>query len=670
MQSPWTAQPYDAFAIAQTSVGVVLAAITWSRPSRPAASSWVLLVAIAWAVVAPFQHELVGHFGVALPPTAYPISLKAIAALGTIAALLSARLATIAFAVLAEAVLALAVNKIPGSNWELGALHLAYVGALVGLQARARDGDVATEGAATPEGVRASGAPAWDARSFLAHDLRVFALATLLAIGVSIFVLDQSIDSSDEWAYTWQAATFAKGHAYAAAPACAPAFRNFWIFDWMGRQFSQHTPGWPYFMVPFSLLGVPQFAGAFSLGLYAAGLARLARRAARESGYAPRAVSAAGTVAALCATFSSTLLVNGGSRFPHVFAAALLTWATEAACAALDASSKASSEPSLSRSRRSELAWSFAFGSCAAMLWATRPGDGTVSATGLGLYALYALVRGRISWRALAGAAAGGILFAGLTLVVLRLQLGVWFKTGYSLNAVIYPWNRIALSWPQLGEWKYGFPLALGSYCWWPLSPAIGIAGLVALRGRGLRFAWILGVGAVATFALGALVEMQRGHDWGYGPRYELSATVAMAVGTGVALAPLCARARKSFSALRSTAAGPLTLAVTGIVFGVLRLAPLVYPLNTASVHTLNALNAEIRRQHLHKAVVFVPSGAGWMNDGLDLTMNLPLTLYPNQDVLIAMDKSPDLTECVRTHYSDRTFYTALPGTPVRLKKN
>jgi hypothetical protein len=360
--------------------------------------------------------------------------------------------------------------------------------------------------------------------------------------------------------------------------------------------------------------------------------------------------------------FSSTVLVNGASRFGHVFSAALLAWGVEAACASVDAHRAGAP--------RSEFGWSIAFGGLASLIWATRPGDGTVSAAGLGLYGLYVLVRRQVSWRGLAGAVAGGTLVAGLTLIILRLELGVWFKTGYSLNSTMYPWSKVAFSWPALGEWKYGVPLATGSYCWWPLSPALGVAGLVMLRERGKRVAFMLGVGTIALFVFSAMNEMQRGQDWGYGPRYELSATVAMAVGTGVVLAPLWVRARRTFGATGRMPAGPMTLALTGIVLGVLRLVPLVYPNNTASVRTLNALNAEIRRQRIHHALVLVPSGLGWMNDGLDLTMNLPVSLYPNQDVLIAMDRTPALTECLRTHYSDRTFYTALPGAQVQLKKN
>jgi hypothetical protein len=653
MHAPYTSQPLDACVIAQSSVALVLTAIACSRPSRPIASTGVLVVAVWWAALLPMEPQLLEAFGVTSGPHAYLWSLRAVETLATIAALLSGRPATIAFAVVAQVALSKISAYVVGSDWELAALHLAVLGAFVGLQARARDDDVSALGAGAQLSER------HDERSFLAHDLRWLAIANLLAIVVSMGVLEQSIDSSDEWAYTFQAAVFAKAHAFAPAPPCTTAFRNFWVFNWMGRQFSQYTPGWPLFMAPFALLGIAQFAAATSLGLLVVGVARLARRAARESGHAPRAVAAAGTFAAACATLSSTLLVNGASRFPHVYAAALLAWGVEAACATVDAcrSGKA----------RSQIGWSVLFGACAASLWATRPGEGTVSAVGLGLYGLYALARGRVSSRALAGSVGAAAAVVGLTLVILRLQLGSWFKTGYSLTPSIYPWANWGFSWPKPGDWRYGIPIANGSYCWWPLSPAVGIAGLVTLRGRATRIAFMVGGAGVALFTFFAMSEFGRGWDWGYGPRFHLAVVVPMAVGTGVALGPLWWRARRHGLSAPRLAAAPLALAAVAVVFGALRLAPLVYPPNTASVHNLNGLSKEIRRSAIHHAVVLLPGGVGWPNDGLDLTTNLPVSLYPTQDVLIAMDKAPGSRQCLRENYPDRAFYTALPGAPPRL---
>jgi len=50
--------------------------------------------------------------------------------------------------------------------------------------------------------------------------------------------------------------------------------------------------------------------------------------------------------------------------------------------------------------------------------------------------------------------------------------------------------------------------------------------------------------------------------------------------------------------------------------------------------------------------------------DVLDLTENLPLDLYPNQDVLIAIERKPEFTQCVRRNFPDRAIYKAY-GNPV-----
>jgi hypothetical protein len=41
-----------------------------------------------------------------------------------------------------------------------------------------------------------------------------------------------------------------------------------------------------------------------------------------------------------------------------------------------------------------------------------------------------------------------------------------------------------------------------------------------------------------------------------------------------------------------------------------------------------------------------------------------PPWLYPDKDALVALDKTPTLTECLRTRYPQRTFTTAFPGSP------
>ena len=299
---------------------------------------------------------------------------------------------------------------------------------------------------------------------------------------------------------------------------------------------------------------------------------------------------------------------------------------------------------------------------------ATRPGDGATLGVGLFAYFVYALVRRRLGWRALVGCAVAFGVIGGLTLVVLRLQLGEWFKTAYSLSPIIYPWNKIGWSLPKANEYKWGLPLATGSYCWWPCSLPVGLAGLAALRGRSQRMGFVLLAGFVPFVIFYTLLESGRGYDLGYGPRYCMPWVVPMAVGTGVMLGRLWSAARERRADLDPLhAGGAVAVALVAVILGVVRIAPLVYPFTYVDVVLVhNRLHEAVARLGPHNAVVF--GGKGLNNtDPMDLTENLPLELYPNQDVLFAIDRGPDAVRCVREEYPGRSFYRALPTNPVQL---
>jgi hypothetical protein len=112
--------------------------------------------------------------------------------------------------------------------------------------------------------------------------------------------------------------------------------------------------------------------------------------------------------------------------------------------------------------------------------------------------------------------------------------------------------------------------------------------------------------------------------------------------------------------------AGPAVLALTAVVLGVVRIAPMVYPFNYADVHDHNRLRDAIQAAHLHHAIVFGGQGLN-RTDPMDLTENLPLDLYPQQDVLVAIDRGGDVNRCVLEKYRGWRFYRALPSEPVRL---
>lgn len=670
MQFPYTTQPLDALMAAQTSVGLVLGSAVWSRGWRPRTAGVLVLVAIAIVVLLPmatgpgssrpfasalfYDASWLREVGLPMGPALAAHAMKIAAALATIGALLTRRrlLAVVAF--LGEGALFIVTDYIQDSEAELAGAHLAFFGLIVGLAWRTEP--------SVPNGPVDGGAPSADASPLWRDDVAAFVLGTLAGAMVCRAILHGWTDSADEWAYTYEAALFAKLRAYGSVPACAEAFRNFWVFQYKGRSFAQYTPGWPYFMAPFVALRLPWLAGPASLGLLGAAVTRLARRAA--AGFSPGTeppsdgeVRAAGRFAALVLMLASTVLINGGSRFSHVLVAAAFAWALEALFTV--------AAPGLTW--RQQRVWGAVLGVSAGLMISARPADGATLGMGLLLYFGYAVARRRIGWIAAAVAVAAFAAVSGVTLIVLRLQLQRWFATGYSIAPTIYEWVNLGWSLPKANEYKWGIPLVAGAYCWWPCSPAVGLAGVASLRGRAQRMAFVFFVSYVALLVIYTLAEFGRNSDFGYGPRFQLPCVVPMSVGTGVVLARLWTAARQpSTAATALRAGGPAAVAILAVFLGVVRIAPLVYPYTLEDVLAHSRVKEAIERAGPHNAVVF--AGAGTNNTSpLDLTENYPLDLYPNQGVLIANETAPSAVECVRANYKGRSLYRAEPGVPVRI---
>jgi hypothetical protein len=659
---PFTAQPLDALMAAQTSAGLVLGSMLWLRRMRPMVASVIFAFALACAVLAPVTGDFLKGVGLTTTPWEVVTFLKMAIAAGTVACLVTRRWLLAGVALFGFAAMWEVLGYITSSDAELSVATLAFLGLLLGVHWRLLP---APQAPARPESLapRRATWPLW------VDDAAAFALGTLGGAVVCRVVLHGWTGSGDEWADTYQAALFAKGHAYGVVPHCSEAFRAFWVFQYMGRTFAQYTPGWPYFMTPFVMVHAVWLAGPASLGLLAAGIMRLARRGAAgfSKGATPplrTEVRAAGRFAAALTLLASTVLINGASRYPHIFEAAMFAWSIESLLAL---ASPAPTNVTGARIREYQWRWGTALGASTSLMLAARPGDGMTLGFGLFLYFVYALARRRVPWRGLAGAAAVFTFVIGLTLVILRLQLGKWLTTGYSLTEVFYPWAKVAWSWPKPDEYKWGITLGTGSYCWWPCSPAVGLAGLAALRGRAQRMGFIFFFGILPFVAFYTASEFGRGFALGYGPRYALPAVVPMAVGGGVVFAQLWTYARSTAvdrSAL--AAAGPAALAITAVLLGVARIAPLVYPFTFADVQNHNRLHEAIAKAGLENALVFANLGLS-DTDPMDLPENLPLELYPNQDVLIAVDHNPEETRCVRRMHPTRRFYRAIPGYPIRI---
>ena len=652
MQPPFTAFPLDAVMIAHSSLGATLTAVLWRRPLRPWPATVILLAAIWLAVSIPIEPDVLRGMGVLVMPDHAIKALKLTSMLACVAMLVARPRWIFLVAVVFKYGLNRACDTVVDSNAELAGLHLMAFGVLIGLHYLAAPRAALATWASSPAALSGT----TKERSFVRQDVVIFALVTALASIVCVYVVLQFCNSGDEWADTYQAQLFAHFKAYTTPPPCPTLFQNYWVFFYQGRAFVQYTPGWPLVMAPFQRLGIVWLASPVMLGATSVACARLARRAVSGLGETlaveRRTVAAAGFIAAALSTLGASMLLTAGSRYPHVMICACFAWAVEG-LVMMSPPRGAPLRP------RAQWLWGSVVGTATSLMISARPGDGATLGFGIFLFFLYALLQLRIGWRAVLATALTFALFMGLTLVILRLQLGEWFKTGYSIADLYWAFAKLKMSMPKPNEWKYGAPFGFGSYCWWPCAPALGAAGLVvALRGRGRSSALMLGCGAISLTVFCVAIEFGRGNNPGYGPRFHLPLVVSMAVGGAVLLAPLWSRARAAGrSAL--VVGGPAAVAVVALLGGTLRIVPLIYPEAHSEVYKRSAPLRAIARDQVHHAVVTVGWNGETQFDPLDLTQNLPLVDDP--DVLILLPRhGPEEDVCWKNLYGDRYIYKAV----------
>lgn len=73
-----------------------------------------------------------------------------------------------------------------------------------------------------------------------------------------------------------------------------------------------------------------------------------------------------------------------------------------------------------------------------------------------------------------------------------------------------------------------------------------------------------------------------------------------------------------------------------------------------------SALQRAVEEAHLTNAVVIASRGTTGFQD-IDLPTNLPVDLYPDQDVIFAIDKQmpTEAMQCLRYQFPGRRFYYA-----------
>jgi hypothetical protein len=638
MQLPYVSSPDLALSAAQVATAAVLTILVWYRPLQSALGSVLLVLGIWLAARAPAEVRWLISSGLPHPQSFerldWVLGLSSLTFV--LAALLQRRRSVQVAAVLAAWLVHEVGQYVVASDGERAVLQVV-LGAFVYSLARPP---------AAPAGVPSNG------RFFFA-ELGIFVLGVLAASFVAVYVLDRFIASGDEWGYQYQADLFSHGKLYGSVPECPSVHETYWVYYWQGRAFCQYTPSWPLVLAPFQRLGIWWLGSpvVFAAGLV--GVSRLARRAAAERpGLGSTAETrAAGVVAPLVLCASGAMLLNAGSAFSHAFVCALFAWSAEALFKI--------TSPGLTR--REEWGWGLAFGSLVALLLGARPGDGAALIPGMAIYGIYALARGTVGRRTVAAGCLGFGFFAVVILVILRVQLGQWFQTGYSLTETFRPWGTIHFSWPKPDEWKYGIPLATSAYCFWPCSLAVSVIGGVMAYRRRSAVPLVLCTGVVLQYAFYSAVTGGRHFDWGYGPRYVLPTIVPIAVFSGVALAPLFVPlGRSSASSLFRAAA-----VVGAIVYGTWTIGGLLYPVAMHEIHRNGAPYRAISQARLKNAVVVFPANQVAQDPG-DLTQNLPTNRNP--DVVYLIEGPPPEMQCARRLYADRKWYRATGIEEVQLQ--
>jgi hypothetical protein len=138
-----------------------------------------------------------------------------------------------------------------------------------------------------------------------------FSVVTLIVLVLTAtLVLQQFPNSGDEYAYLFQARTFASGRLWNEPPPLERFFTLNWILEKDGKWVSQYPPGWPGLLMLGSLLGFPEWLVNPILGsLSIVVLIRLAQ------GLEGMTVA---LVAALILATTPFFIFNAASYFTHV----------------------------------------------------------------------------------------------------------------------------------------------------------------------------------------------------------------------------------------------------------------------------------------------------------------------------------------------------------------
>ena len=96
-------------------------------------------------------------------------------------------------------------------------------------------------------------------RHFLTISIALSVVTLLMLLLTATLILQQFPNSGDEYAYLFQARTFASGRLWNELPPLERFFTLNWIVEKDGKWVSQYPPGWPGLLMLGSLIGFPEW---------------------------------------------------------------------------------------------------------------------------------------------------------------------------------------------------------------------------------------------------------------------------------------------------------------------------------------------------------------------------------------------------------------------------
>ena len=145
---------------------------------------------------------------------------------------------------------------------------------------------------------------------FLTTSMALSVVTLIVLLLTAALVLQQFPNSGDEYAYLFQARTFASGRLWNEPPPLERFFTLNWILVKDGKWVSQYPPGWPGLLMLGSLLGFPEWMVNPILGSLSIVVLILLTQCLEGTTVA--------LVAALMLATTPFFIFNAASYFPHV----------------------------------------------------------------------------------------------------------------------------------------------------------------------------------------------------------------------------------------------------------------------------------------------------------------------------------------------------------------